>query len=111
MVCMNVIAFVEILFLGRSGQFLCLTSHSPIKHRGGFQYHQPIVSMESFFRLSMPFPGCLLPRCQNEASCEAIHMKIKKLTSVFHASVLLLIMDFVITLPNLSRCGSSGSAD
>lgn len=40
------------MFLGRSGQFLSLTSHSPIKHHAGFQYHQHAVSMESLILLN-----------------------------------------------------------
>ena len=40
------------MFLGRSGQFLSLTSHSPIKHHAGFQYHQHAVSMGSFILLN-----------------------------------------------------------
>ena len=40
------------MFLGRSGQFLSLTSHSPNKHHAGFQYHQHAVSMENLILLN-----------------------------------------------------------
>ena len=40
------------MFLGRSGQFLSLTSRSLIKHHAGFQYHQHAVSMESLILLN-----------------------------------------------------------
>ena len=51
------------------------------------------------------FPSYLVPLFENESSFKTVHMKMKrypvlfnKVTSVFHASVLLLIINFVITL-------------